>query len=100
VIREAVTNVLRHSTATHVEIQYAAGVVAIRNDGAEPGAAERMTSGTGLAGLAEQLGPSGGSLTTSRDGDQFVVRVQLAEVAAPSGAHLGAQSGAQSGVET
>ena len=33
VIREAVTNVLRHSSATRVEMRYADGAVVIRNDG-------------------------------------------------------------------
>ena len=82
VIREAVTNVLRHSTATHVEITYADGVVAIRNDGAMSSTQSSTTpghvsSGTGLAGLAEQIAPSGASLSTDQDADDFVVRVQL-----------------------
>ncbi len=101
VIREAVTNVLRHSTATHVEITYADGVIAIRNDGATsstPGSTTtgHVSSGTGLAGLAEQIAPSGASLSTDHDGDDFVVRVQLAEAAASSGAPKRAQKEAES----
>ena len=97
VIREAVTNVLRHSTATHVEITYVDDVVAIRNDGATsttPSSSNtgHVSSGTGLAGLAEQLAPSGASLTTDHDCDDFVVRVHLAEAAVRSRAQKGAQS--------
>jgi len=90
VIREAVTNVLRHSNATRVEMTYADSVVVIRNDGAQPAGANAdvsrpagggptggTTGGTGLLGLAEHLAPSGASITTERDGEHFVVRVDL-----------------------
>jgi two-component system sensor histidine kinase DesK len=87
VIREAVTNVLRHSAATRVTMQYADGVVAICNDGAAPhGTAPHdsdHTGGTGLSGLAEQLAPSGAAVSTERHGEEFVVRVQLARSAHP-----------------
>ncbi len=88
VIREAVTNVLRHSTATRVEIRYADGQVAITNDGAALTTRPRLESsrdGTGLIGLAEQLAPSGARITTDHQGDEFVVRVQLAAVNATHG---------------
>jgi two-component system sensor histidine kinase DesK len=85
VVREAVTNVLRHSTASHVEIEYADGAVVIRNDGATPTTAEHLTGGTGLVGLAEQLAPSGAAITTGRHDDDFVVRVRLAAVDAGTG---------------
>lgn len=88
VIREAVTNVLRHSTATHVQMTYADGVVLIVNDGAAEAVKEHLPTGTGLLGLAEQLAPSGAAITTSHEGDEFVVRVELASV--PSTAISGA----------
>lgn len=81
VIREAVTNVLRHSTATRVEIRYAEGQVVITNDGAAVTTRPRLekgAAGSGLAGLAEQLAPSGARITTEHEGDEFVVRVELA----------------------
>jgi len=87
VIREAVTNVLRHSSATQVEMSYADGVVVIRNDGARPAAtggdASRPAAGgstgggTGLRGLAEHLAPSGAAITAEQDGEHFAVRVDL-----------------------
>ena len=88
VIREAVTNVLRHSTATRVDIRYDGGVVVITNDGATATSRPRLnagTGGTGLVGLAEQLAPSGAKITSDHQGDVFVVRVQLAAVNTPTG---------------
>ncbi len=88
VIRESVTNVLRHSTATRVEIRYADGQLVITNDGAARTTRPRLEGsrdGTGLIGLAEQLAPSGARITTDHQGDQFVVRVRLAAVDAAQG---------------
>lgn len=59
VVRESVTNVLRHSRATTVEITWTDGRLEIVNDGAgtaEPG------NGAGLEGLRERLLPLGASL--------------------------------------
>jgi two-component system, NarL family, sensor histidine kinase DesK len=81
VIREAVTNVLRHSTATRVDIRYDGTAVVITNDGATTTIGPRLSGGTGgsgLVGLAEQLAPSGAKITTDHRGDQFVIHVQLA----------------------
>jgi two-component system sensor histidine kinase DesK len=81
VIREAVTNVLRHSTATRVDIRYDGTAVVITNDGATTTTRPRLSGGTGgsgLVGLAEQLAPSGAKITTDHRGDQFVIHVQLA----------------------
>jgi two-component system sensor histidine kinase DesK len=81
VIREAVTNVLRHSTATRVDIRYDGTAVVITNDGATTTTRPRLSGGTGgsgLVGLAEQLAPSGAKITTEHRGDRFVIRVQLA----------------------
>lgn len=68
VVREAATNVLRHSRASVVEIAYAAdGRLRIVNDGADP----RRTSdgGAGLRGLRERLTPLGATLEAGPDGD-------------------------------
>lgn len=83
VIREAVTNVLRHSSATHVQMSYADQVVLIVNDGATETVKEHLPTGTGLLGLVEQLAPSGAAITNTHQGDDFVVRVELASVPAP-----------------
>ncbi|MFI7611715.1 sensor histidine kinase [Nonomuraea terrae] len=67
VAREAVTNVLRHSTATWCEltvhIEEGNVVLEIVNDGTPGGA--RVVPGNGLTGLAERVGAAGGTLETS-----------------------------------
>lgn len=113
-VREAVTNVLRHSVARHasIELRTDGGVtLTVRNDGREASSGSaghrtrsggRTTSGDGatsgdasperrggLHDLADRLRDAGGSLTWTADGDRFEVRAQLpldpAE-AAPGGA--------------
>jgi two-component system sensor histidine kinase DesK len=79
VVREATTNVLRHSRAQRAEVDYrvTAGMAQLRmgNDGAgdQPGAA----SGSGLRALAERLAAVGGTLTWEQNGDRFVVAASL-----------------------
>jgi two-component system sensor histidine kinase DesK len=89
VMREATTNVLRHSRAGRAEVDYRieGGFARLRvsNDGAEahPGSLD----GTGLRTLAERLGTAGGELTWSHDGDRFLVTAALpAESPAVDGA--------------
>ncbi|MFB9889522.1 sensor histidine kinase [Planobispora takensis] len=96
VMREATTNVLRHSRARHVEVGYrtADGLarLTVANDGAPedpgtgreagPGTGPRETGsgtgpGTGLRTLAERLRAAGGELTWRHDGDRFVVAACL-----------------------
>jgi two-component system, NarL family, sensor histidine kinase DesK len=78
-VREATTNVLRHSQARRIEVDYRveAGVARLRvsNDGAVagPGAAR----GTGLDMLAERLAAAGGTLTREHQGDRFVLAASL-----------------------
>jgi two-component system, NarL family, sensor histidine kinase DesK len=79
VVREATTNVLRHSQAERAQVDYrvAAGVAQLRmgNDGAvdQPGA----SPGSGLRTLAMRLVAAGGTLTWEQDGDRFVVVASL-----------------------
>ncbi|MFD3835956.1 sensor histidine kinase [Streptomyces sp. NPDC058642] len=80
VMREATTNVLRHSQARHAEVDYRVSaeqaLLRISNDRAHahPGTGD----GTGLLGLAERLRSAGGELTWEReDGDRFVVTATL-----------------------
>ena len=79
VVREATTNVLRHSQAERAQVDYrvAAGMAQLRmgNDGAvdQPGA----SPGSGLRTLAKRLVAAGGTLTWEQDGDRFVVVASL-----------------------
>jgi len=80
-VREAVTNVLRHSAATRVRISYAevdgGGLVEVRNDRPH---GSGSSDGSGLATLARDLAPLGARLThgteTTDDGDEFALRLR------------------------
>lgn len=64
VVREAVTNVVRHSQATTCTIELSPEAVTVSDDGsgfARAGA----TDGSGLQGLAERLARGGGRLVVS-----------------------------------
>ncbi|MEU6801975.1 sensor histidine kinase [Streptomyces neyagawaensis] len=79
VMREATTNVLRHSRARYAEIDHRVtgdrARLRVANDGADerPGAGD----GTGLTALAERLRSADGELTWHRDGDRFEVTATL-----------------------
>ncbi|MEV0663320.1 sensor histidine kinase [Actinomadura luteofluorescens] len=78
VMREATTNLLRHSRARRASVDYrvTGGVARLRvgNDGAsEPGA----VPGTGLKTLAGRLRAAGGDLTWTRDGERFELLASL-----------------------
>jgi two-component system sensor histidine kinase DesK len=79
VVREATTNVLRHSKARHAEVDYrvAAGLARLRmwNDGAAPDPS--APAGSGLRTLAGRLAAAGGRLTWEHDGERFVVAALL-----------------------
>ncbi|MEV4133217.1 histidine kinase [Dactylosporangium sp. NPDC049742] len=81
VLREAVTNVLRHSTARHCEITVAGGWRTVRltvaNDGRAAGPVAASAGGTGLAGLAERLAAFGGRLDVAADGDRHRLTATL-----------------------
>lgn len=75
VLREAVTNVLRHSGAKHVKVRLGKTWMEIEDDGV--GAAPDAT-GNGLRGIAERLERVGGTLHTERgEHGGFVVRAQV-----------------------
>lgn len=96
VVREAVTNVLRHSAATWVSITGTERRLTVANDGAPPldpgdGATGPVAPGAGLRGLGERLGPLGATLEAERSGrDVFVLRVDFPEPAS-SHHHVGAE---------
>ncbi|MGW0481118.1 sensor histidine kinase [Nonomuraea sp. NPDC003214] len=89
VMREATTNVLRHSRARHAEVDYrVTGDLArlrVTNDGAgQPGEQhsgqhgdQPSAGGTGLRTLAERLASAGGELTWEHDDDRFAVVARL-----------------------
>jgi two-component system sensor histidine kinase DesK len=84
VVRESVTNVLRHSRATNCSIRLratAGGVeLCVTNDGLPAaGAADRRLGGwgNGLTGLAERLTGFGGRLTTGEEHGRFVLTATL-----------------------
>lgn len=91
VVREATTNLLRHSRATRAAIVLvpdgAGARLVIDNDGARPAEPDAASTapgagpagaggagdGTGLVSLAERLDAVGGRLSWADDGDRFVV---------------------------
>jgi two-component system, NarL family, sensor histidine kinase DesK len=87
VVRETVTNALRHSQASEVVIRFDGRVLRVRNDGvagAAPG------EGAGLVGLRERLAPLGAGMQVSSDGDHFEVAVDFPAVPGAGPAARGA----------
>jgi two-component system sensor histidine kinase DesK len=88
VVREAVTNVIRHSVAKRCEIRAvrhaAAVIVEVRDDGGTETTA--FSFGNGLTGLAERVDLAGGVLATVRDRGSFVVRATFGEACVRSAA--------------
>ncbi|MFC6885557.1 MULTISPECIES: sensor histidine kinase [Actinomadura] len=87
VLREAVTNVLRHSAARRCAITVAvdAGAVTltVENDGVDPGA-PRTPPGSGLGNLTTRLAAFDGALTARPDGEGgFRVEASLPSASAP-----------------
>mgnify|MGYP001467147474 CR=1 FL=1 len=73
VVREGVTNVLRHSTAGSVAIRARADHLEVVNDGARETA---DAGGSGLLGLRERLAPRGAVLAGGRDGTTYRLTVR------------------------
>ncbi len=78
VVREAVTNIVRHSSASTATISFEVddervGLI-VANDGAQPGG-ER--GGRGLVGLRERLASVQGTLKVVEDQDRFKLSVQI-----------------------
>ncbi len=63
VLREAITNVVRHSDARRCEVRLGPSWLEVRDDGS---GGEPNGSGSGLAGLRERLAPLGGTLEAGR----------------------------------
>lgn len=73
-LREATTNILRHSNARTVRITARPGGLLITNDGAVDAAS---TQGSGLSALTERVAAGGGRLSVRHEGQDFTVEVQL-----------------------
>ncbi|WP_433555908.1 sensor histidine kinase [Pseudonocardia xinjiangensis] len=80
VVREGVTNVLRHSAATQVTLtttrQDGQVVLTIANDGADP-AEDGPDTGMGLRAMAERIRALGGHTATRRDADRFLLEAAI-----------------------
>lgn len=74
VVRETVTNVLRHSSASDVVITYHGRSLIVRNNGVTSGT---DSGGAGLSGLRERLAPLGATLESQRLGTDFEVRMTM-----------------------
>jgi two-component system sensor histidine kinase DesK len=80
VLREGVTNVVRHSEAKHCWVRLDTGAVEIGDDGRGPASAQSSGSGTGhgLDGLRERLDAAGGTLSVGRrDGGGFQLTARV-----------------------
>jgi two-component system sensor histidine kinase DesK len=71
VVREGVTNILRHSAATYCRIELTVSSIRLTND--HPGAPNGRNDGTGLSGLRERLVAVGGELRTEQTTKEFTL---------------------------
>jgi two-component system sensor histidine kinase DesK len=78
VLREAVTNVLRHSGARRVKVRLGDTWMEIEDDGT---ASEEVAAGNGITGLRERLALVGGTVRAEcRPGGGFLVRADVPDV--------------------
>ncbi|WP_063628961.1 sensor histidine kinase [Amycolatopsis taiwanensis] len=79
VLREAVTNVIRHSNAKQVKVRFGRTWLEVEDDGRT---ASGSAPGNGLRGLRERLAGVGGTLVAEpRPGGGFLVRAEVAGTA-------------------
>lgn len=77
IVREGVTNVIRHAQASRCRVRLGARSVSVEDDGVGP-ASGAGTAGSGLIGLRERVEAAGGRLTLGRsDLGGFLLRVTL-----------------------
>ncbi|MFC4909149.1 sensor histidine kinase [Actinomadura gamaensis] len=77
VLREAVTNILRHTTARHVQITVAPDALTVTNDGVS---GEITPPGSGLGNLATRLAAVNGTLEATRTPEGFRLSVRLPDI--------------------
>jgi two-component system sensor histidine kinase DesK len=79
VLREAITNILRHSAARECRIELVCSdsqvSLVIDNDGAPPG--RKAAQGHGLANIAARAARMGGSMSTEADGNRFILATHV-----------------------
>jgi two-component system sensor histidine kinase DesK len=80
VVREAITNILRHSDARRAELTLDTvdGVVVLKVENDRPHPAGDEPAGMGLVGLADRAARLGGRLVVTSTDDAFRVRLDLA----------------------
>jgi two-component system sensor histidine kinase DesK len=66
VVREGVTNVVRHSGASRCRVGLGPASVEVLDDGRGPSPSSGSTAGSGLAGLRERVAAVGGALSVGR----------------------------------
>lgn len=81
ILRECVTNLLKHAGPRTVDIRVAredgAFLLRIRNDGVGGLASRETSPGTGLSDLATRVADAGGTLEVTRDGSEFAVTCRV-----------------------
>jgi two-component system, NarL family, sensor histidine kinase DesK len=80
VVREAVTNVVRHSRATTCTISVGPRWIEIADDGR--GSTPSTRAGTGLTGLRERIDSVGGTITAHSTSRGWTVHAELAQLGA------------------
>jgi two-component system sensor histidine kinase DesK len=76
-VREAVTNVIRHAGASVCTIEASEGSITVSDDGRGMGRPALQSGGTGLAGLRARLQDAGGDLDVASDETGTRVRARL-----------------------
>ncbi|GAB3669178.1 hypothetical protein GCM10027589_36320 [Actinocorallia lasiicapitis] len=81
VLREAVTNVLRHSKADRCRIEVRATGLTVANDGLHPapGQARRTAGGSGMGNLRTRLAACSGRLTAREEHGWFTLTARVPE---------------------
>jgi two-component system sensor histidine kinase DesK len=80
VLREGVTNVIRHSGASRCEIRLGQSWIEIADNGTGPSTVDGHVGGNGLAGLRERLAKVDGRLTATPQGEGgFLLRADVAK---------------------
>ncbi len=78
VLREAVTNVLRHSRARHARIALAVADGSARLEVENDGVPDGVTApGSGIGGLSVRLAEAGGTLAAGPDDGWYLLRAEL-----------------------
>ena len=93
VVREAVTNVLKHSSASYCVLEMTAGDGLLRllisNDGSNDAGSAPLAAagrtGSGLGNLAARVEAAGGQLSARRNGGEFSLVAEIPLAGQPSG---------------